>query len=135
MHLGEYYDGIFSGPMKPCLYLISYIGYAYWGVLILLGMFYRLCRWAIYHRKPRIQRGIESQTYPLLNTWRAIPWVGSTIHWLQTHLIVSAPLASRGRELLLCTFSNRAEALAVGGFWILSIVLSLVGYRTFEGNI
>ncbi|KAJ5657211.1 uncharacterized protein N7484_000860 [Penicillium longicatenatum] len=113
----------------------GYIGYAYWGVLILLGMCYRLCRWAIHHRKPRMQRGVESQTYPLLNRWRAIPLVGHTIHWLQTHLIVSAPLASRGREMLLCTFSNRAEALAVGGFWILSIVLSLVGYRTFEGNI
>ncbi|KAJ5638314.1 hypothetical protein N7490_008193 [Penicillium lividum] len=113
----------------------GYIGYAYWGVLILLGMSYRFCRWAIYHRKPRMQRGMESQTYPRLNKWHAHPWMGHSIHLLQTHLIVAAPLASRGRELLLCTFSNRAEALAVGGFWILSIVLSLVGYRTFTGNI
>ncbi|KAJ5772635.1 hypothetical protein N7520_003164 [Penicillium odoratum] len=113
----------------------GYIGYAYWGILILLGMSYRFCRWAIYHRKPRMQRGVESQTYPFLNKWHANPWVGQSIHWLQTHLIVAAPLASRGRQLLLCTFSNRAEALAVGGFWILSIVLSLVGYRTFTGNI
>jgi ferric-chelate reductase len=135
MHLGEYSDGIIMELINYCLHLISYIGYAYWGVLIVLGMSYRLCRWAIHHRKPRMQCGVESQTYPLLNTWQAIPWIGHTIHWLQTHLIVSAPLASRGREMLLCTFSNRAEALAVTGFWILSIVLSLIGYRTFEGNI
>ncbi|KAJ5927782.1 hypothetical protein N7466_006738 [Penicillium verhagenii] len=113
----------------------GYIGYAYWGVLILLGMSYRLCRWAIYHRKPRMQHGVESQTYPLISACRTIPWVAHSVHWVQTHLIVAAPLASRGRELLLCTFSNRAEALAVGGFWFLSIILSMVGYRTFDGNI
>jgi len=56
-------------------------------------------------------------------------------HWLQTHLIVPAPLATTGRALIGFTFSNRAESLVVAGFWLISIVLSLVGYRTFPGNI
>lgn len=56
-------------------------------------------------------------------------------HWLQTHFIIPAPVATRGQNLVGFTFSNRAESLAVAGFWLISIVLSLVGYRTFPGNI
>lgn len=32
-------------------------------------------------------------------------------------------------------FTSPAEAFVVLGFWILSVVLSVVGYRTFSGNI
>lgn len=116
--------------------LDRYAGYAYWGFLLLLGICSRFVHWAMYRRKPRGTREIESQIYPARGTLSdSYPWLGHIAHWVQTHLLVASPLDARGREILTCTFSNRAEALAVAGFWILSIIFSVVGYRTFEGNI
>lgn len=111
------------------------MGYAYWGGILLLGMASRLFHWILHQRKPREDCEVESQLYPSNKTWDFLPGVGGLIHWVQTHLIVPAPLATRGRHLLGCTYSSRAEALAVGGFWLLSIILSVVGYRTFSGNL
>ncbi|KAJ6031642.1 hypothetical protein N7540_002374 [Penicillium herquei] len=113
----------------------GYIGYAYWGALILLGIGYRLCHWLIYYRKAGRRRDFESQLYTATGAWyEKLPLVGITVHWIQTHILVASPI-NRGREVFLCTFSNRAEALAVAGFWIISIILSVIGYRTFKGNI
>ncbi|KAJ5160996.1 hypothetical protein N7492_006388 [Penicillium capsulatum] len=113
----------------------GYIGYVYWGGILLVGMVSRLCTWVIYHRKPRVQRDREFHALPRGSTEETFPWVRGFLHSVQTHLVVPAPLATRGRNLLGCTFSTRAEALAVVGFWILSITLSVIGYRTFPGNI
>ncbi|KAJ5088871.1 hypothetical protein N7456_012487 [Penicillium angulare] len=116
----------------------GFVGYLYWGLFILLATGYRLCGWATYQRRNRSPetREIESQIYnPTASWYTGLPLLGKTLGWLQTHLFVAPPLTSRGREVLLCTFSNRAEALVVSGFWIISITLSFVGYRTFEGNI
>jgi ferric-chelate reductase len=89
----------------------------------------------IYSRKARPEREVESNTYPTTGTKYAIPWMGNAAHWVQTHLIVPAPLPDGRRQLLGFTYTTRAEALVVAGFWLLSTVLSVVGYRTFPGNI
>ncbi|KAJ5704275.1 hypothetical protein N7493_011413 [Penicillium malachiteum] len=115
----------------------GYIGYAYWGALILLGVGYRLCHCFIYYRKAGPRQEIESQIYhdSTRKAWvENLPLVGNIAQWIQTHLLVASPI-NRGREVFSCTFSNRAEAFAVAGFWIISIVLSVIGYRTFLGNI
>lgn len=99
-------------------------------------MAYRLCDWLFYGRQRRAERALESNVYPLIKFLENIPLVGTGLHWIQTHLMIPAPLATtHGRHLLGFTFSTRAEALIVVGFWMISIVLSVVGYRTFPGNI
>ncbi|KAJ5259590.1 hypothetical protein N7478_012571 [Penicillium angulare] len=116
----------------------GFVGYAYWGFFIVLAIGYRLCGWATYQRRDHNTGAgeIESQIYNPTGSWHTgLPLIRDTLGWLQTHLLVAPPFTSRGREVLLCIFSNRAEALAVSGFWIISITLSFVGYRTFEGNI
>ncbi|KAJ5826477.1 hypothetical protein N7447_003240 [Penicillium robsamsonii] len=114
----------------------SYIGYAYWGGILSLGMVYRLSDWLFYRRQRRAERALESNMYPLIRLLEHIPLVGTCLHWVRTHIMIPAPLATTyGRHLLGFTFSTRVEALIVMGFWTLSIVLSVVGYRTFPGNI
>ncbi|KAJ5131567.1 uncharacterized protein N7515_007606 [Penicillium bovifimosum] len=114
----------------------GYFGYAYWGGLLLLGMMYRLSDWVLHSRQRSTERAIESNMYPLMRVLERTPLVGTGLHWIQTHLIVPSPLATtHGRYMLGCTFSTRAEALVITGFWLISIILSVVGYRTFTGNI
>jgi ferric-chelate reductase len=86
-------------------------------------------------RQLRMEYNPESSIYPPTGSWRQVSLVDNVVNWISTHLIIPAPLAGRGRRLLGCTFTSRAEALVVGGFWLLSIILSVVGYRTFPGNI
>lgn len=81
-----------------------------------------------------MEHEVESNVYPPTAARHNLPWKG-IVHWMQTHLIVPAPLPMGGRKLLGCTYTNRAEALVVVGFWLLSTVLSVIGYRTFPGNI
>lgn len=85
---------------------------------------------------PRSEPEVESHTYYSAAGARyALPWIGNAVHWVKTHLIVPAPLPDRGRQFLGFTYTTRAEALVVAGFWILSAALSVVGYQTFPGNI
>ncbi|CAG8133829.1 unnamed protein product [Penicillium olsonii] len=112
----------------------GYLGYLYWGIILSLGMISRLFVWAFHRRRGHKERSLESNAYPFVGTLEKIPLVGTCLHWVQTHVIIPAPLATR-KCILGFTFSTRAEALIVFGFWTLSIVLSLVGYRTFSGNI
>jgi ferric-chelate reductase len=99
-------------------------------------MVYRLCDWLFHRRQRHAERALESNVYPLIKCLENIPLVGVGIHWIQTHLMIPAPLAAtHGRRFLGFTFSTRVEAVIVMGFWTLSIVLSVVGYRTFPGNI
>lgn len=120
-----------------CAYIFptSYIGYAYWAGILLFGILYRLCSWGFPSQQREFDRGLESNTYPPIVPWHQLPLAVNVIHWVQTHLIIPAPLAGRGRHFVSCAFTTRAEALAVAGFWVLSLILSVIGYRTFPGNI
>lgn len=95
----------------------------------------RLCSWAFYSQQPELESGLEFNTYRAAGTWHQFPLIRNAVHWVKTHLIIPAPLAGCGRQFISCTFTSRAEALVVAGFWILSTILSIVGYRTFPGNI
>ncbi|KAJ5552043.1 hypothetical protein N7535_000010 [Penicillium sp. DV-2018c] len=114
----------------------GFFGYAYWGVLLLLGMMYRLSDWIFRRRQFLTESETESNMYTPLRVLERIPLIGPCLHWIQTHLAVPSPLTTtHGRSMLGCTFSTRAEALIVVGFYLLSIILSVVDYRTFPGNI
>ncbi|KAJ5578796.1 uncharacterized protein N7459_007760 [Penicillium hispanicum] len=116
-------------------HIFGYIGYAYWCIILLLGIISRLYGWLFCDRKVQLGQCLESSVSPSAHARSSIPLLDHTLHWVQTHLTVPAPVATGGRALLGCTFSNRAEAIMVAGFWFVSIVLSVVGYRTFPGNI
>lgn len=112
----------------------SYAGYAYWGGILLLGTLCRVIRWLFKYRRTERDPEIESNTVTSRLNWHPPSGISSLVHWVKTHLLISTPLG-KGQEVLACTFSNRAEALAVAGFWVMSFVLSFVGYETFEGNL
>lgn len=99
-------------------------------------MLYRLSDWMLHRRQLSTERIIESNVYAVRKMLEEAPGVGTAFHWIHTHLIIPSPLATtHSRYLLGCTFSTRVEALIVMGFWMISIVLSLVGYKAFSGNI
>ncbi|GFF31374.1 ferric/cupric reductase transmembrane component 2 [Aspergillus udagawae] len=102
-------------------YAFGYLGYAYWAVVIAVGTLHKLASRAICSKRAR--------SLPFLTP------VLSIYGWIQTNLIIPAPLASSRRRLLWWTFPGRIHAIIVLLFWILSIVLCLVGYRTFSDNI
>ncbi|EAW22133.1 ferric reductase family protein [Aspergillus fischeri NRRL 181] len=102
-------------------YAFGYLGYAYWTVVIAAGALHKLALHAI-----------------SLKRARSLPFFPSLLliyYWIQTSLIIPAPLASSRRRLLWWTFPGRIHAIVVLLFWILSIVLCLIGYRTFSDNI
>ncbi|GFF78671.1 putative plasma membrane ferric-chelate reductase [Aspergillus lentulus] len=102
-------------------YAFGYLGYAYWAVVIAVGALHKLALHAICSKRAR--------TLPFLTPALLI------YDWIQTNLIIPAPLASSRRQLLWWTFPGRIHAIVVLLFWILSIVLCLIGYRTFSDNI
>ncbi|KAF7125674.1 hypothetical protein CNMCM5793_001913 [Aspergillus hiratsukae] len=102
-------------------YTFGYLGYAYWTVVIAVGALHKLALHTICSKRAR--------SLPFLTP------VLSIYYWIQTNLIIPAPLASSRRRLLWWTFPGRIHAIIVLLFWILSIVLCLVGYRTFSDNI
>ncbi|KAJ5343706.1 uncharacterized protein N7506_003530 [Penicillium brevicompactum] len=112
----------------------GYLGYVYWGIILALGMISRICVWAFHRRHRQTERAVESNAYPLIRSLEKTPIAGTCLHWIQTHIMIPPPLPTR-KCVLGCTFSTRVEALIVMGFWALSIILSLVYYKTFSGNI
>ncbi|KAJ5167554.1 uncharacterized protein N7482_006335 [Penicillium canariense] len=113
----------------------GYMGYAYWGGICLLGILCRLCEWMFYRRQHQFGPSPESNIPPSTDIWYGLPLVRDACRWMQTYLITPAPIVGQGRYLLGFTFSSRVEALAVLGFWFLGIIFTVVGYRTFPGNI
>ncbi|GKZ24124.1 hypothetical protein AbraIFM66951_008937 [Aspergillus brasiliensis] len=104
------------------------LGYAFWTLVLAVGITHRLVR-HIFHSLD-IRAG---QWAPSRIRWLWIPLDG-IYHWLQTHLVVPAPLSTR-RKLLWWTFPTRIEAVTVLLFWALSVVFCTLEYRPVEGNL
>ncbi|KNG89121.1 FRE family ferric-chelate reductase [Aspergillus nomiae NRRL 13137] len=104
-------------------------GYLFWAVILSIGVFHRLIQHILLSKRIRVNgnRSVLSRT---LYT----PFI-TIYHWIQTYIITSSPLPSRGRYLLWWTFPTRIEAILVVLFWVLSAVLSSVSYRLFPENI
>ncbi|KAJ5247802.1 hypothetical protein N7468_002785 [Penicillium chermesinum] len=116
MRIVDYFD-VPRGELMNAPVIISasyfsriYAGYFYWGGILLLGVLFRLMKWAFTSRSYGVDREVESTSYPLTVKWHKILGFGGLIHWAETHLLVSTPF-NKSQEVLTCTFSNRAEAL------------------------
>lgn len=107
----------------------SLLGYAFWALVLAVGIFHRLVRHIFHALDIRAGQWARSRV-----RWLWIPLDG-TYHWLQTHLVVPAPLPSSRRKLLWWTFPTRIEAVTVLLFWVLSVVVCTLEYRPVEGNL
>ncbi|PYH34169.1 ferric reductase family protein [Aspergillus neoniger CBS 115656] len=105
------------------------LGYAFWVLVLAVGISHCLVR-HIFHAVD-IQAGQWARSRV---RWLWIPLDG-IYHWLQTHLVVPAPLSSPRRKLLWWTFPTRIEAVTVLLFWVLSVVVCTLEYRPVEGNL
>ncbi|KAL4863818.1 hypothetical protein BDV12DRAFT_177032 [Aspergillus spectabilis] len=106
-------------------YTYGYLSYLYWGCILFTRALHRMIDHFVFSRyNTPSQRSTRSYL-----PFRCI------YHWIQTHFIVATAIPSEGRQFFWWTFSNRTEALVTIGFWILSIVVSIVGYRLSSENI
>ncbi|KAL4898075.1 FRE family ferric-chelate reductase [Aspergillus ambiguus] len=108
-------------------YAYGYAGYAFWASILTIGMLHRLVRHIVESRKAR------ADTRPRYSLTRAL--FTNIYSWVQTHILISPPIPSQGRQVLWWTFPTRAEALVVLVFWFLSITFCAVDYRAFPGNL
>lgn len=78
---------------------------------------------------PETRQSLQNKKSPL----------GSLFHPLRTHIIIPAtfaPAISNHQQLWFShALPKRVDSLIVFGFWIVSIILSCVGYDSFTGNI
>ncbi|PLB47489.1 FRE family ferric-chelate reductase [Aspergillus steynii IBT 23096] len=107
----------------------GFAGYGFWAAVLAVGTLHRFIQQFLLSRRASMGR----QQHPLVRTF------GSPFRrmysWIHTHLVVASPLPSHGRHILWWTFPTRVEAVVTFTFWVISIVLCMVGYRTFSGNI
>lgn len=95
--------------------LYGYACYGYWAAVLCIGS---LCRLFFTFWKNR--RVVDPR-------WKILSRIS---HAIQTHLVVAKPT-----QFLWLTLPSRLDAIVLGLFWILNIVLCATGYPTFDGNI
>ncbi|KAL4877944.1 ferric reductase like transmembrane component-domain-containing protein [Aspergillus karnatakaensis] len=106
-------------------YTYGYLSYLYWGCILLIGTLYRAIDHFVFSKHHTPSQHSAQSHLPFRRIY----------HWFQTHFLVATTIPSEGREFFWWTFSNRTEALATIGFWILSIVTTFIGYRLSTENI
>ncbi|KAJ5150583.1 FAD-binding 8 [Penicillium coprophilum] len=93
----------------------------YWGAVLVLGMISKA--WTVFFSRRSSKKG------PL----------ASLFHSLRTHIIMPAtfaPAIPNHQQLWLShALPKRVDTLIVLGFWIVSIILSCVGYDSFTGSL
>ncbi|KAK2798400.1 hypothetical protein FQN50_008840 [Emmonsiellopsis sp. PD_5] len=93
--------------------------YWFWGIVLITGMIRRLLA---QFSKPRISR--------VFSPFRSLQ------HWVRTHLIIPAAFGTHHQRLFYwCSVPTRIEAVVISLFYILSLVLTCVGYDVFKGNL
>ncbi|KGO39956.1 FAD-binding 8 [Penicillium expansum] len=107
----------------------------YWGAVLVLGMMSKA--WTVFFSRwsvcglcdPETRSSLQSKKGPL----------ASLFHFLRTHIIMPASLAPaipNHQQLWLShALPKRVDTLIVLGFWIVSILLSCVGYDSFAGSL
>ncbi|CRG88183.1 plasma membrane ferric-chelate reductase (Fre2), putative [Talaromyces islandicus] len=103
----------------------GYLGYLYWGCVLLAGITYRL-----FHHANISRRGATNTYSSIVFKFLCISY-----QWTQKHLIVAFPFTSPNRRVLWFELPTRIEALVIAGFWLLSITLTCITYPLFEDNI
>ncbi|KAJ5816157.1 FAD-binding 8 [Penicillium robsamsonii] len=107
----------------------------YWGAVLVLGMISKA--WAVFFSRRSVHGACDPETRPSLQSKKGP--LTSLFHSLRTHIVMPAtfaPAISNHQQLWLShALPKRVDTLIVLGFWIVSIVLSCVGYDSFTGSL
>ncbi|KAJ5787390.1 FAD-binding 8 [Penicillium paradoxum] len=107
----------------------------YWGGVLVLGMISKA--WTVFFSRRSVRGGHDPETRPSLHNKKGP--LASLFHSFRTHIIMPATLApaiSNHQQLWLShALPKRVDTLIVLGFWIVSIILSCVGYDSFTGSL
>jgi len=108
--------------------------YGFWGSILLIAMLSNGFNSFWHNRASRSISDIEasqSSTRPAKSSQ-----AGRVSHWVKTNLIIPSLFGTKHRQLYYgFTVPTRMEAIIVGVFWPLSLILCAVDIRTFEGNL
>lgn len=115
--------------------------YAFWGGIILVGIIQRL--WQVWSQSRFTHSAADTEGGSIPSGGRKVPASTGLLapasrgySWIHTNLVLPSSLGSYHQRLWWwCTIPTRMITLVVASFWILSLVLSCVNYRGFEGNL
>lgn len=104
----------------------GWAAYGYWGTILLIGIISQLCSTLLPASTSRPDtEGARAKVRPF----------AKFTHWINTHFILAPIFGNRHRRLLLgCQVLTRLQAFVIYGYWLLSLILCCVNYRTFKGN-
>ncbi|KAJ5373542.1 FAD-binding 8 [Penicillium concentricum] len=107
----------------------------YWGAVLVLGMMSKA--WTVFFSRRSVRGSCDPETRPGLQSKKGP--LASLFHSLRTHIIMPAtfaPAIPNHQQLWLShALPKRVDTLIVLGFWIVSIILSCVGYDSFTGSL
>ena len=103
------------------------------GVVLLTGIIQNMCNTFWHLRASRVVNDVEGSgqarsplTGLVANSWRSV----------RAHLVLPSVIATYRRRLLYgFTVPTRIEAFVVWAYWIISLILCSVNYKTFKGNL
>lgn len=105
--------------------------YGFWGIVVLSGILSNLVN-SVWHT--RVHRGKEKHIEGETATNNESSATGIWRH-VRQHVILPPIVGDKHRRLLYSFFvPTRIESFIIFAYWVISLVLCSVNYRTFEGN-
>lgn len=127
---GKFRLSSFSQPSNVPL---SYAMYAFWALVVSVSIFNQLV-----HILTSLRRDgplIDAEGVMPRQAARKVTAFGRVLHLLRQHLTVPATFGhKRAQPIGWCTVPTRIQSLTIGLFVLLNVVLSLVDYPIFDGN-
>jgi hypothetical protein len=108
--------------------------YGFWGAILLIAMLSNMFNSLWNRRASRSVSDVEG-SQGLTASAKRNPLI-TTAHWLRTNLIIPSVFGTKHRQLYYgFTVPTRMETIIIGLFWSISVILSSINFRTFEGNL
>lgn len=111
--------------------------YWFWGTVLIFGIFNRLYEYHFISRCPQKRYGPGLNGLTKRTPFHYLLAFSELVrHWARIHLILPPAIGNyRQRLLHWCTIPTRIEAITVISFYLLSLVLTIIGYDVFRGNL
>lgn len=106
--------------------------YGFWGGILLIGIITNAYN-ALWHS--RSSREISDSEESHVSVPLSSP-SGKVAHWIDSNVTIPTVFGTHRRRLWFSfAIPTRIEALIIGSFWSISIILCSVNIRAFEGNL
>jgi hypothetical protein len=106
--------------------------YGFWGAILMIGIIANAYNAFWHSRSSRVTTDPEKSqvaTQPSSQT-------GKLRHWVKANLIIPTVFGMYRRRLWYSfAVPTRIEALIIVSYWMISIILCSVNFKTFEGNL